>query len=176
MTPADATVETNTPAAERVLERTIFATRWLLVPFYLGLVVGLLLLLLVFGQKAVDLIDLVWTAKPTDVALGVLALVDLCLMANLIVMIIFAGYECFVSRLDVGHERLAWMGRIGFGDLKLRLVASIVAISAIHLLEDFMKVGSMPDRELAWRLGLHGAFVLSGVLLACMDRLVGERH
>lgn len=162
--------------AERVLERAIFATRWLLVPFYIGMIVGLLLLLLAFAQKALALLSNVWTAEPSDLALGILALVDLCLLANLIVMIILAGYESFVSRLDVNGERMAWMGRLSFGDLKLRLLASIVAISAIHLLEDFMDVAHISDRELAWRLGLHGAFVVSGVLLASIDRIVGERH
>ena len=175
MNTAEATASPPVPVAERVLERTIFATRWLLVPFYLGLIGGLMLLLLAFAQKALGLVNSVWTADPADLALGILALVDLCLMANLIVMIIFAGYESFVSRLDISGERLAWMGRLSFGDLKLRLIASIVAISAIHLLEDFMEVAHMPDRELAWRIGLHGAFVLSGVLLATMDRIVGER-
>ena len=176
MNTADATTDAPAPAVERALERTIFATRWLLVPFYLGLIGGLAVLLLAFTQKALGLLGSVWTAEPTDLALGILALVDLCLMANLIVMIILAGYESFVSRLDVSGERLAWMGRIGFGDLKLRLVASIVAISAIHLLEDFMEVGHIADRELAWRLGLHAMFVLSGLLLACMDRIATGRH
>ncbi len=176
MSTREPTASPTVSAAERVLERTIFATRWLLVPFYVGLIGGLLVLLLAFAQKALGLLTEVWTAEPADLALGILALVDLCLMANLIVMIILAGYESFVSRLDVGGERLAWMGRLSFGDLKLRLVASIVAISAIHLLEDFMEVGHVADRELAWRLALHGAFVLSGVLLASMDRIAGERH
>jgi uncharacterized protein (TIGR00645 family) len=156
---------------ERTLERTIFAMRWLLVPFYVGLFGALLLLLIVFGQRVGDLATTVWTAEAVDIKLGVLVLIDLCLMANLIVIIIFAGYESFVSRFDIGSERLEWMGRIGLGDLKLRLVVSLVAISAIHLLEDFMDVGHVPDRDLVWRLAIHGAFVVSGLLLACMDRI-----
>jgi uncharacterized protein (TIGR00645 family) len=161
---------------ERTLERIIFATRWLLVPFYLGLIAGLVLLLTMFAQNAADLGMKVWTGGPVNVTLGILGLIDVCLMANLIVMIVLAGYESFVSRLDVGTDRLAWMGRIGFGDLKLRLVASIVAISAIHLLEDFMDVGHVADRDLAWRLGIHFAFVVSGVLLASMDRIADGKH
>ncbi len=91
-------------------------------------------------------------------------------------MVIFAGYESFVSRLDVdGHQdRLGWMGQIGFGDLKLKLMASIVAISAIHLLEAFMNADNMTDRKLGWLVGIHMAFVTSGVLLALMDRVAGR--
>jgi uncharacterized protein (TIGR00645 family) len=161
---------------ENALERTIFATRWLLVPFYLGLIGGLGLLFAAFVRKAGSLVISAWTAGAVDLTLGLLSLVDLCLMANLIVMIAFAGYESFVSRLDVGSERLVWMGRVSFGDLKLRLLASIVAISAIHLLENFMEVDHLTDRELAWRLGLHGTFVLSGLLLTLMDRIAEARH
>jgi uncharacterized protein (TIGR00645 family) len=160
---------------ERGLERTIFATRWLLVPFYLGLVVGLLLLVVMFFKKTVKLAGMIWWAEKPDLVLGLLSLVDLSLMANLLVMVILAGYESFVSHLDIGSARLAWMGRISFGDLKLWLVASIVAISAVHLLEDFMEVSQVSDRHLAWRLSIHIAFVVSGVLLACMSRIMG-RH
>jgi uncharacterized protein (TIGR00645 family) len=88
-------------------------------------------------------------------------------------MVMFAGYETFVSRLDTAshQERLDWMGQIGFGDIKLKLMASIVAISAIRVLEEFMNIEHVTNRELAWLVGIHMAFVVSGLLLALMDRL-----
>ena len=105
--------------------------------------------------------------------IAVLGLVDLSLVANLVLMVIFAGYENFVSRMHLGDDpdRPGWMDHVGFGELKLKLMTSIVAISAIHVLEDFMNAASLQDRDLAWRAGLLLLFVLIGVLLALMDRL-----
>ena len=159
--------------AERLIERTIFGSRWLLAPFYLGLILGLVALLAKFAQHLAALLAHTLDASGNETIVGILSLIDLSLMANLLLMVIFAGYESFVSRLDVeGHAvRLDWMGQVGFGDLKLKLMASIVAISAIHVLEGFMNVGHLADRDLAWIVGIHLAFVVSGVLLAVMDRL-----
>ena len=166
----------RTPAVERLFERVIFGSRWLLAPFYLGLTASLVALLVKFVLKTVDLFLHAASAGGEDIILGILGLIDLSLMGNLLLMVIFGGYESFVSRLDIeGHEeRLAWMGRIGFGDLKLKLMASIVAISAIRLLEAFMNAEHLSDRELGWLLGIHMAFVLSGVLLALMDRITDK--
>jgi uncharacterized protein (TIGR00645 family) len=99
-------------------------------------------------------------------------------MGSLVLMVMFAGYENFVSKLDLaGHkDKPAWMGHVGFGDLKLKLMASIVAISAIQVLESFMNVDRLSDRALAWTVGIHMAFVLSAVLLAVMDRLGAKSH
>lgn len=160
---------------EHALERAIFASRWLLAPFYLGLAGGLAVLLVKFAQEAVALVLHTATLSAGGVIVGLLALIDLSLMASLVMMVILAGYESFVSRLDIAshHDRLEWMGRVGFSELKLKLMASIVAISAIRLLEGFMNVGHLTDRDLAWLVGIHLTFVVSGVLLALMDRLTG---
>ena len=161
---------------ERGFENVIFGSRWLLAPFYLGLAVSLGVLLVKFVQQAIGLLVHAVSSEGNEIILGVLALIDLSLMANLLLMVIFAGYESFVSRLDVDdkQDRLQWMGQVGFGDLKLKLMASIVAISAIHLLEAFMNADHMTDRKLAWLVGIHMAFVTSGVLLALMDRVAGR--
>jgi uncharacterized protein (TIGR00645 family) len=108
-----------------------------------------------------------------ELTIEILSLIDLSLMGNLLLMVIFAGYENFVSRLDLhSHDdRPQWMGHVGFGDLKLKLMTSIVAISAIQVLEAFMNISHVSDRDLAWSVGLHVAFIVSAVLLAVMDRL-----
>jgi len=157
-----------------VLERTIFASRWLLAPFYLGMVAALALLLFEFFRRIVHLALDLQHLVHDDIVIGVLELIDLSLMSNLVLMVMFAGYENFVSRLDIGErgERLDWMGSIGFGDLKLKLMTSIVAISAIRLLEGFMDVEHMTDHELAWTVGIHVTFVFTGLLLALMERLM----
>ena len=163
---------------EHWIERSIFGSRWLLAPYYLGLILGLVALLVKFVQRTIDMLGHMLTLSGNDIIVAILSLIDLSLMANLLLMVIFAGYESFVSRLDVeGHAvRLDWMGQVGFGDLKLKLMASIVAISAIHVLEEFMNVGHVSDRDLAWVVGIHLVFVVSGVLLACMDRLAERGH
>ncbi len=164
--------------AEHTLERVIFGSRWLMAPFYLGLIVCLAVLLVKFAQELVHIVPGVLTMRETDVILAVLTMVDLSLAGNLLLMVIFAGYENFVSRIDVADEkdRPEWMGKVDYSGLKLKLVASIVAISAIHLLKSFMDVSEKTDRELAWLVGIHMAFVVSGVLLAWMDKLTASNH
>ena len=114
--------------------------------------------------------------KDTDVILGILTLIDLSLAGNLLLMVIFSGYENFVSKLNVGdhQDRPEWMGKVDFSGLKLKLIASVVAISGIHLLKSFMSIGSIPitpekQTELMWLVIIHLIFVISGVLLALMD-------
>jgi uncharacterized protein (TIGR00645 family) len=107
----------------------------------------------------------------------VLGLIDLSLMANLVLIVIWAGYENFVSRLDgtTQSDRPDWISHVGYGDLKMKLMTSIVAISAIHVLEDFMHVDSTTDRHLAWSVGIHMSFIGSAVLLAVMDWLTSRQ-
>ena len=158
---------------EKWVERGLFACRWVLAPIYIGLALSLLVLLAKFCMSAWTLVAHGLSGSEDHLIIGILGLVDISLMANLVLMVIFAGYENFVSRLDLdGHpDRPSWMGHVGFSELKLKLLASIVAISAIHVLEDFMNAPDLPDRVLAWRGGLHLLFVVTGVLLAVMDRL-----
>jgi uncharacterized protein (TIGR00645 family) len=160
--------------AERLLEGTMFKSRWLLAPFYLGMVAGLVLLLVEFAGRIVSLVKLVRLGDHSGVTIGILSLIDLSLIGNLVLMVIFSGYENFVSKFDIvdHRDRPDWMGHVGFGDLKLKLMASIVAISAIQLLEAFLNIDDTSDRDLAWTLGIHLTFVLSGLLLAVMDRMM----
>jgi len=158
---------------ERLIERTIFASRWVMAPFYLGLAVALLLLLVKFVQELLHAVPLVFSMSESDLVLVILALIDLSLAGNLLLLVIFSGYENFVSKLDVGEhkDRPSWMGKIDYSGMKLKLVASIVAISAIQLLRAFMNIEHMDPGRLGWLVGIHMAFVVSGVLLALMDRL-----
>ena len=163
---------------ERLLEKFLFASRWLLAPFYVGLVVALAILLVKAMQELFHFVVHVMTATEADVILGVLTLVDLTLTGSLIVIVIFSGYENFVSRIEAGqHEDWPeWMSKIDFTGLKLKLMSSIVAISAVQLLKSFMNIGKISDRDLAWYVGIHLVFVVSGLLLAWTDRVSGEAH
>jgi uncharacterized protein (TIGR00645 family) len=157
---------------EKVLEKFLFGSRWLLAPFYVMLVVALCGLLLKAGQETVHFIGHAWTATESDIILGVLALVDLTLTGSLIIIVIFSGYENFVSRIEADDHKdwPEWMGKIDFTGLKLKLVSSIVAISAIQVLKAFMNVGKVSDRDLIWLVGIHMMFVLSGLLMALTDK------
>jgi uncharacterized protein (TIGR00645 family) len=161
-------------AAERGVERLIFMSRWLLAPFYLGLALALVVLLYDFVMRAAHMATHLQGAGHDTIIIGILELIDLSLMGNLVLMVMFAGYESFVSKLHIDdhNDRLDWMGEIGFGDLKLKLMTSIVAISTIRLLETFMDVENLSNRELAWTAGIHVTFVVSGLLLALMERLM----
>ncbi len=156
---------------ERQLEKTIFASRWLMAPFYVGLIVSLLLLMIKFVQYLVALLPKLFSMSESEIILSVLSLIDLSLAGNLLMIVIFSGYENFVSKLDVGEhvDRPDWMGKVDFGGLKLKLIASIVAISGIHLLKAFMDIHHLDKEEVLWMVVLHLAFVISGVLLALMD-------
>jgi uncharacterized protein (TIGR00645 family) len=163
---------------ERTLERLIFASRWIMAPFYLGLVVALAMLLVKFSQELIHVAPAVFTMSENAVILAVLTLIDLSLAGNLLLMVIFAGYENFVSKIDTGgHEdRPDWMGKVDFSGLKLKLIASIVAISGIQLLRTFMAVDQTSKETLYSLLIIHVTFVVSGVLLALMDLMVEKAH
>lgn len=162
---------------ENTLEKLIFGSRWLLAPFYLGMVLALALLLVKFAKEFFHFVPLVFTAGGGEVIIGLLSLIDVVMVANLIIIIVFAGYENFVSRIDTGdHEdRPSWMGHVGFAELKMKLIGSIVAISGIELLKAFMHVESLTNEQLAWKVGIHMTFVVSGVLFAVMDRIASDK-
>ncbi len=157
-------------------EKILFASRWLLAPFYVALVFALLALLAKVGVRVYDLATQLASLGEESVLLAALGIVDLTLSASLIVIVILSGYNNFVSRIDVdAHpDWPRWMADVDFSELKLKLMASIVAISAIKLLEAFMDVGHETDRDLTWQTGVLAVFVVSAVLLALADR-IGHR-
>jgi uncharacterized protein (TIGR00645 family) len=167
---------------ERLIEKILFSSRWLLAPFYLGLVAALVMLLIAFVMKSAKFVLMVGQstldvfsggAGPTenDVILGVLSLIDLTFAASLVIIVIFSGYENFVSKLEEDSHRdwPEWMGKIDFTGLKLKLLSSIVAISAIQLLKVFMEPQKVSDRDLYWYVVIHVVFVSSGIFLALTD-------
>ena len=114
-----------------------------------------------------------------NVTLGILGLLDMTLLGNLILIVIFAGYENFVSKIGAAEEsedRPHWMGRVDYSGLKIKLIGSLVAISVIDLLKDFMDANSEVSPGLKWRIGIHVTFVLSGVLFALMDFIADKRE
>ena len=159
-------------------EKLLFASRWLLAPFYLALVVALLALLAKVGLHVYVLTVHFLTLSEDQVLLGALGVVDLTLSGSLIVIVILSGYVNFIAPVDIEMHKdwPRWIAKIDFSELKLKLMASIVAITAIKLLEGYMNVGSVSDRDLAWQTGVHVAFVVTALLLALAERIGGDRR
>lgn len=155
------------------LESFMFAGRWLLAPFYIGLLLALGLLLVKFVKSFIQFVPLVFNSEGGEVIVALLSLIDVVLVANLILIIVFAGYENFVSRMNVqGQEdRPSWMGQVGFSGLKMKLIGSIVAISAIELLRAFMRTEQLTGEQIGWKLAVYMSLVISGLLFAIMDRI-----
>lgn len=158
---------------EKLIEKLLVASRWLMAPFYLGLALALGVILYKFGQELFHYITHAPAFTEAETVLGALAVIDLALLGSLILIVIYSGYENFVSRIDAtGHDDWPeWMTKVDFAGLKLKLLASIVLISAIQLLKGFMSVDKVSDRYLWWLVVIHMVFVLSSVLLALSDWL-----
>lgn len=164
---------------EKAIETTLFRSRWLLAPLYLGLVAALVLLVIKFAEKFVKIIFSILDLSSTQLLLDILGLIDIVLIANLLLIIIFSGYENFVSKIDAveGHvDRPGWMGKVDYTALKLKVIGSIVAISSIELLRVFIKIYEkdihIPTQDVKWLVLIHLTFVISGVLFAIMERIL----
>ncbi len=166
-------------SVERWLEAGLFASRWLMAPFYVGLVVALLVLVAVFVGELVHELPHLLSMKPEEGVMLALSLIDLSLAGNLVLIVMFAGYENFVSKIEVrdAQDRPDWMGKVDFSGLKLKLIASIIAISAIALLGAFMRLddgGAIDTVRLSWMVGIHLTFLASGVMMGLMDWLASK--
>lgn len=169
----------RTPFLERVLEWIIYSSRWLMAPVYLGLIAALAILIVTFFRELYFQVPLVMEMDETDIILLVLTLVDLSLAGNLVLIILFTGYESFVSKIDTAHmdhDRPDWMGTLDFSGLKIKLIASIVAISGIHLLKIFMNLSNYTEMQLRWYVIIHLTFIFSGVCVALMDWIEEHAH
>ena len=160
------------------LAGVIFWSRWLQLPIYLGLIVVQGVYAWKFLSQLYKLLANLTSLTEIEIMLTVLGLIDVVMIANLLIIIVFAGYENIVSKINTSdtEDRPSWMGHVGFADLKMKLIGSIVAISGIELLKAFMHVQNYTNDQLAWKVGLHMTFVVSGVLFAVMDKLGGKHH
>jgi uncharacterized protein (TIGR00645 family) len=158
---------------ESTLEKGLFASRWLLAPFYVGLVMAVLLLMAKFAMKFASVVGHFSEITSSALVVDILGLIDLALIANLLIIITFSGYESFVSKMDVDdHEdKPSWMGKVGFAELKMKVIGSIVAISAIELLRVFITMDNYDIEHVKWKIIMHATFVLSGFMFAVSDWL-----
>ncbi len=163
---------------ERFIENLMYSSRWLLAPIYLGLSLALLALALKFFQELYHILPHVFEKAEADLILVLLSLIDMALVGGLLVMVMISGYENFVSQLDIddSKEKLSWLGKMDSGSLKMKVAASIVAISSIHLLKIFMDAQNIADGKLMWYVIIHMTFVASAFAMGYLDRLTKHDH
>jgi len=162
---------------ERLIENLMYASRWIMAPIYLGLSLVLVALGIKFFQEIIHTFPIIFEMKEVDLILVILSLIDLTLVGGLIVMVMFSGYENFVSKLDIdeGSEKLNWLGRLDHGSLKNKVAASIVAISSIHLLKVFMNVEKIDNEKIELYLYIHITFVISAFAMGYLDKLLRNK-
>ena len=155
------------------LERLMYASRWLLAPIYIGLSLALLALFIKFFQELYHFMPFILQLEESNLLLKVLSLIDLTLVGSLIVIVMFSGYENFVSRMDLGEatEKLDWLGTHDYGSLKMKIATSLVAISSIHLLEVFMNIDTTNNGKVMWYALVHLTFVISALLMGYLEKL-----
>ncbi|MGE7994246.1 TIGR00645 family protein [Pseudomonas sp. NPDC089554] len=158
---------------ERILENAMYASRWLLAPIYFGLSLGLLALALKFFQEVFHILPNVFALSEADLILVILSLIDMSLVGGLLVMVMISGYENFVSQLDIddNKEKLSWLGKMDSSSLKMKVAASIVAISSIHLLRVFMDAQNISTDHLMWYVIIHMTFVVSAFVMGYLDKV-----
>ena len=151
----------------------MYASSWILAPIYFGLSLGLLALALKFFQEVFHVIPNVFALSESDLILVILSLIDMALVGGLLVMVMISGYENFVSQLDIDEhkEKLSWLGTMDSTSLKMKVAASIVAISSIHLLRVFMDARNIEPQYLMWYVIIHMTFVISAFAMGYLDKL-----
>ena len=169
---------------ESFLERTIFASRWLQAPLYVGLIAAQAVYVYQFFVELWHLIHVAFMSPAdikdpsTVIMLGVLGLIDVVMIANLLIMVIIGGYETFVSRLHIDdHEdQPEWLSHVNAGVLKVKLATALISISSIHLLKTFIEVRSpaitVNNDGVMWQVIIHVIFVFSAIALAWTDKLM----
>ena len=163
---------------EGFFESILFGSRWLLAPIYFGLVLGLLIIVVKFAEMFWHILGDVPSMTASDTTLAVLELLDIALLGNLILIVIFSGYENFVSKINVARQsedRPSWMGKVDFSGLKIKLIGSLVAISVIELLKDFLNPEGIDPEQEVWLIAIHLTFVVSGLIFAITDYIADKR-
>jgi uncharacterized protein (TIGR00645 family) len=163
---------------ERIIERVLFSSRWLLVPLYLGLGLLLIAFSVHLVRELIAIARTALTGRDVDLIVSTLTLLDLTLVAGLVVMVMLSGYENFVSKLDIAEaeKSVAWLGKLDAGSLKVKVLVSIVTISAVELLKAFMDIQDYANDKLLWMVAVHLTFVVSAIALAVLDRLSNAAH
>jgi uncharacterized protein (TIGR00645 family) len=166
----------DTNKIEKTVERLMYGSRWILAPVYLGLSLALFALFIKFFQELYHFLPQILAMNESALILKLLTLIDITLVGSLTVIVMFSGYENFVSRLDISEdtEKLDWLGSHDYGSLKMKVASSIVAISSIHLLKVFMNIETTANDKIMWYVLIHLTMVISALLMGYLDKF--SRH
>lgn len=166
------------PQTLRPLPRIIFASRWLQLPLYLGLIIAQGVYVYHFLVEVWHLLSHVTELDETKIMLVVLGLIDVVMISNLLIMVIVGGYETFVSRLGIDNhpDEPEWLDHVNAGVLKVKLAMALIGISSIHLLKTFIDVEQRSHHAVMWQVLIHLAFLASALAMAWVDRLVTHPH
>ncbi|AAO31543.1 hypothetical transmembrane protein (plasmid) [Buchnera aphidicola str. Bp (Baizongia pistaciae)] len=158
---------------EKLIERIIYASRWLMFPVYIGLSLGFILLTLKFFQQIIFVIPKILMMSESGLVLVVLSLIDISLVGGLLVMVMFSGYENFISKMEIktDKKKLGWMGTMDVNSIKNKVASSIVAISSVHSLRLFMDAEKISNDQIMWCVLIHLTFVISAFGMACIDKM-----
>lgn len=156
---------------EKIIEKFMYFSRWLMFPVYAGLSIGFILLTLKFFQQTFFAIYNIFELSESGLVLIILSLIDISLVGGLLLMVMFSGYENFISRIEVKNKKLSWMGTMDVNSIKIKVGSSIVAISSVHLLRIFVEIEKIPDDKIMWYLFLHLTFVISAFGMAFIDQM-----
>ena len=167
-------VPDSTSALEHAFETVVFASRWIQAPLYGGLIVAELLYAYKFLVELWDMVVHIQSLEETKFMLGVLGLIDVTMVANLLTMVVIGGYATFVSKLSLeGHpDRPDWLSHVDPGTIKVKLAASLIGISSIHLLKAFVDVANTDPEHIKWKIFIHMTFLASAILLALTDKIM----
>lgn len=159
---------------EQGFEVVIFASRWIQAPLYGGLIAAELLYAYKFVAELWEMVHSVRELTETVFMLGILSLIDITMVANLLTMVVIGGYATFVSKLDLeGHrDRPDWLTHVDPGTIKVKLAASLIGISSIHLLKAFVNVTNETPEHIKWKILIHLTFLGSAILLAATDKIM----
>jgi len=158
---------------EHSMERIMYASRWILAPVYIGMSLALIALFIKFFQELYHFLPFILEMSDSNLVLTLLSLIDLSLVGSLMVIVMFSGYENFVSRLDIGDnaEKLDWLGTHDYTSLKMKVATSIVAISSIHLLKVFMNIDATQNDKILWYVLVHLTLVVSAFMMGYLDKM-----
>jgi uncharacterized protein (TIGR00645 family) len=162
------------PRGLKPIPRLIFASRWLQLPLYLGLIVAQVVYVYLFLKELLHLVMTTATVTELQAMLIVLGLIDVVMISNLLIMVIVGGYETFVSRLNLeGHpDQPEWLSHVNASVLKVKLATAIIGISSIHLLKTFINAANTDTKTLIAQTGIHMVFLVSAMAIAATDRIL----
>ncbi|MEI6122383.1 MAG: TIGR00645 family protein [Bacteroidota bacterium] len=165
---------------EKIVERLIYHSRWIQVPMYLGLIVVAILYSVRFLIELWHLCTSFTALTESQFMLLVIGLIDASMVINLLIIIVIGGYWAFVSKIDVeddkDFEQFSYLGKISPSTLKIKLVVSLISISGVHLLEVFLRAEDLPLQSVVLKIAIHLVFLISAVMLAYTDKLLGTKH